>query len=167
MSQYQQKFNYLCRTVVSYTLMTTSHNRRCWNTLYLYKKDLILVLCGWGASTITYITLQVRNQENLLPPPRLRDPAHVRLRLHPYAHQPQWKMLNRIIYVWSTTTKTARTSTYQVGVASLWPLAMVICVWSRSHMSMKWVGRLNHIPQHDTRRNRVNHLLLLPLRPAL
>ena len=47
------------------------------------------------------------------------DHAHIRLRLCPHAHQPQWKMLKRIIYVWS------------------WP-----------DMSMKWVGSLNHNLQH-------------------
>jgi len=41
------------------------------------------------------------------------DQAHIRLRLCPHDHQPQWKTLKRIIYVW------------------LWPA-----------VSMKWVGWL-------------------------
>ena len=53
----------------------------------MYEVDLILVLSGWGASTITYITLQVRNQENLLLPTATLTvrQAHIRLELHSYA----------------------------------------------------------------------------------
>ena len=35
-------------------LMTTSHRRRCWNTLYMYEADLRWVWIGWVASIITY-----------------------------------------------------------------------------------------------------------------
>jgi hypothetical protein len=47
-------------------LMTPSHNRRCWNTLYMYKVDLIWVWSGWVVLIITYSTLQVRNRVNRL-----------------------------------------------------------------------------------------------------
>ena len=46
--------------------MTCSHSRGCWNTLYMYDKDLLWVWSGWGVLIITYSTLQVRNRENLL-----------------------------------------------------------------------------------------------------
>lgn len=46
--------------------MTTSHNRRYWNTLYIDKVDLLLVWSGWSASIITYSMIQVWNQVNLL-----------------------------------------------------------------------------------------------------
>ncbi len=37
----------------SYTLMSTSHCWRCWNTLYIYKEDLLWVWTGWGVSIIS------------------------------------------------------------------------------------------------------------------
>jgi len=52
--------------------------------IYMYEVDLILVLSGWGASTITYNMIQVRNQDNLLLPFWLWDKAHIRLELHSY-----------------------------------------------------------------------------------
>jgi hypothetical protein len=45
--------------------IAASHSRRSYAS-YLYDKDLIWVRNGWGASIITYSTLQVRNQDNLL-----------------------------------------------------------------------------------------------------
>jgi hypothetical protein len=47
-------------------LMTYSYCSRCWITLYIYKADLLWAWTGWGASIITYIIIQVRNQENRL-----------------------------------------------------------------------------------------------------
>ena len=51
--------------------MTTGHNRRWWNALYMYEEDLLWVWTGWGQSIITYSMTQVRNQVkvNLLLPP--------------------------------------------------------------------------------------------------
>jgi hypothetical protein len=47
-------------------LMTPS--RTPWNTLYMYKVDLIWVWSGWVVLIITYSTLQVRNRVNCLLP---------------------------------------------------------------------------------------------------
>ena len=47
-------------------LMTYSYCSRCWITLYIYKADLLWAWTGWGASIITYIIIQVRNQEKHL-----------------------------------------------------------------------------------------------------
>jgi len=47
-------------------LITTSRCSRWWNALYIYELDLLWVWTGWGASIITYIIIQVRNQENHL-----------------------------------------------------------------------------------------------------
>ena len=47
-------------------LITTSRCSRWWNALYIYELDLLWVWTGRGASIITYIIIQVRNQENHL-----------------------------------------------------------------------------------------------------
>jgi hypothetical protein len=47
-------------------------------------------------------------------------------------------------------------SNIRLGLRRCWNTKYV---WTRSAMSMIWVGCLNHNPQHDTRRNRPNHLL--------
>ena len=49
--------------------MTVGNSRRCWNTIYMYKKYLPWVWIGWHASIITYSMMQVRTQVNLLLPP--------------------------------------------------------------------------------------------------
>jgi phosphomannomutase len=41
--------------------MTASHNRRYWNTLYMYEDNLLWVWSGWGAAIIIYSLIQVRN----------------------------------------------------------------------------------------------------------
>jgi hypothetical protein len=46
--------------------MTASHNRRYWNTSYMYDDDLLWVWSGWDAAIIIYSLIQVRNQVNHL-----------------------------------------------------------------------------------------------------
>jgi hypothetical protein len=59
--------------------MTTSHCRRCWNTIYMYEVNLLKVWSGWGASIIIYrmIQIQVRNQEILLLPSTIQHTTTV------------------------------------------------------------------------------------------
>ena len=53
-------------------LMTTGHNRWCWNALYTYDEDLLWAWSEWGVSIIIYSMMQARNQVNcLLPLPHL------------------------------------------------------------------------------------------------
>ena len=62
-------------------LMTGSHCSRCWNTLYIYKEDLLWVWSVWGTSI---------KRTNRDPPPipttsTLRSQrADIRVWLHPY-----------------------------------------------------------------------------------
>ena len=91
--------------------MTASHNRTCWNTLYMHEADLLWVWSEWGAAIITCSMIRVKNQVNFLRPLRLWDLAYITLGLHPYYCQPQHNVLKHFIFAWSRPT-----------------------------MSMKWVG---------------------------
>ena len=66
--------------------MTTSHNRRCRYTWYMYEVDLLWVWSGRDAWIIiySYSMIQVRNQDNLILPLPLRlwDQAYIRLWLN-------------------------------------------------------------------------------------
>ena len=134
--------------------MTTNHSRRCWNTLYMYKVDLLWVWIGWDVSIITLHMIQVRNQVNcLLPLPHLFK-EHIsgwKCTLMTTGHS--WKSCNTLyiykvdlLWVWSewgvsiiiysmiqvreresptVATVTVILSTYQTVVASLWALAAI------------------------------------------
>ena len=101
--------------------MTVIHSRKCWNTLYMYEVDLIWVWSGVGVVIITYSTIQWETKRI----PYYHFSLSIRLGLHPYDHQPQYKVLKHIIHV-----------------------------WSRPDMCMKWVRCLNRILTHATSEKR-------------
>ena len=111
----------------------TIHSRQRWNTLYMYEVDLIWVWGGWGATIITYIMIQVRNQENLLLPPWL-------LTLRPSIYQAEVASVRLQATVGDAETH-------------------YICI-SRSDMSKKWAGGVKRgIPCQKL----IQSLLSLPL----
>jgi hypothetical protein len=99
--------------------MTTSHNSRRWNTLYMNEVNLLWVWSGWGALIITYSILQVMNPHTLLLPLWLWNPSIYQA----------W-----VASLWQQDTM--EDAEYNVYV------------WSASDMCMKWVRFLNHILQH-------------------
>ena len=100
--------------------MTTSHNRRCWNTLYMYQIDLLWVWSGWGASIIIHSKIQVRNREKDLLPLFFWDPA--------YTYQVV------VASMWPLT---------------IWKMLKHI-IWWRPDISMEWVGCLNQNLKYAT-----------------
>ena len=86
-------------------------------TLYIY-----VCQSGWGVDIITYSTIQVRNQENLLQPLWLWNPAYIRL-----------------VFMHMTTSRNRR----------CWN-TIYIYVCQRSALSMKWVRCCYHnLLQHN------------------
>ena len=94
--------HYICMKMI---LMTTSHSRRCWNTIYIYMYDnvLIWVWSGWVVLTITYNMIQVRSEKpSESPSPRSSLIAYIRMELHPYDQWPLLKVMKHLIYIKKT-----------------------------------------------------------------
>ena len=119
-------------------------------THYIYMKNLTWVRSGWGTSTITYSTLQVRDQVNLQLPVTVR-PSKYQAEVASLGPPATVEVANALyvygvdlIWVWSgwdasiitysilqvvdsptAVTVTVIVKPNQVGVASLWPLTAV------------------------------------------
>jgi hypothetical protein len=128
-------------------LMTTGCSSRCWNALYIYELDLLWVWTGWGASIITCIIIQVRNQENHLPLPVTVRPSisgwgcilmtASRSRRCKNTSYVNGKDLMRVWSVWGASVITY--SMIQVNLLLLW-------LWIPSDVSL-WLHPYDHWPQ--------------------